>query len=232
MQLRLALVLIGATICACGRSRPMGQRVSLGSAYCQAAVGGAGVVDVESNYLPKVVNCENGRAGFEALKAQAVAARSYLYYRLDRDGTIGDSPRDQVYSCTRPMNPLVYRAVRETSGQVLIYSRTQVAGFYVAGALQKPPACTLGKRDPTATEGYVTYNRGKRGDKVTKTRLGWIHPDNHANRGCMSQNGASCLAKAGWSYLDILRFYYGMDIEIVQVQGQCIKPYRSETAAF
>ena len=68
----------------------LGARESALTAYCEALVTGVGVVSVEDDYLPRVVSCENGGAPLEALKAQAVAARSYLYYKLDRRGEIAD----------------------------------------------------------------------------------------------------------------------------------------------
>ena len=115
--------------CRSSPAPPSKERPSLQHAYCQAAIASPGSTDrstersvaIESEYLPNVVSCENGDASLAALKAQAVAARSYLYYRLDRDGAIGDSQRDQVYSCARPMSPLAHRAVAETSGQILAY---------------------------------------------------------------------------------------------------------------
>lgn len=216
-----ALVL---ALASCSRSERVGQRLSLLTAYCQATVVGIGEVDVETDYLPNVVNCENGNASFEALKAQAVAARSYLYYRLDRGGSIMDSTGDQVYSCGRSPSMLAFMAVEATSGQILTYRDTQVAAFYVAGAKQEPPACLGGTSDPTSTEPYVTYNQGKSGDDIEQTSLGWVDPGNHANRGCMSQNGSDCLSDDGWIYDDILRFYYGEDIVITQAEGACVTP--------
>src|SRR5262245_46539904 len=59
-------------------------------ARCSAEVTGSGTVDVETDYLPHVIACENGAASFEALRAQAIAARSYLYYKLETSGSIGD----------------------------------------------------------------------------------------------------------------------------------------------
>lgn len=187
-------------------------------------VEGSGVVDVETDYLPNVINCENGAASFEALKAQAVAARSYLYYRLDRTGDIGDGTGDQVYTCNRTPTMAHFMAVEATSGQVLQYMGTQVAAFYVAGALQDGPSCTGGTTDPTNTERYVTYNQGKSGDGIDQTTLGLVNPSNLANRGCKSQNGADCLSDAGWTYDDIIRFYYGEDIELVAAEGPCVTP--------
>ncbi|NJL30921.1 MAG: SpoIID/LytB domain-containing protein [Phycisphaerales bacterium] len=55
-------------------------------------------VPVETDYIPNVVQAENGGASFEALKAQAVAARTYLYYKMETAGAIYDGTKDQVYS--------------------------------------------------------------------------------------------------------------------------------------
>jgi len=193
------------------------------TAYCEAMVQGVGLVDVESDYLPHVVNCENGGAAFEALKAQAVAVRTYLYYRLDRTGAIADGTSDQVYSCGREPREEHFEAVRQTEGVVLQYGERTIAGFFVAGARNQPaPDCRGSTDDPTNTERYVTYNEGLSGDAITQTTLGFVHPTNTYNRGCMSQNGGHCLAGQGWGYEDILRFYYGADIEIVRAEGSCV----------
>ncbi len=190
-------------------------------ARCTIDVIGHGEIDLEEDYLPRVVFCENGNADFEALKVQAIAARTYAYYRLRTgDGTIDDGTSDQVYGCDRgdPREEHI-RAVRETAGIVLEYMDQVPAGFYVAGALQDGPSCQGGSRDPTNTERFVTYNEGRSGGDVTQTPLGWVNPRNHANRGAMSQNGSDCLAEEGWTYEEILRFYYGADIAIVRAEG-------------
>lgn len=223
-------VCAGLVTAACHQpaSHTVSKRSSLSEAYCQTRVPGIGVVDIETDYLPHVVQCENGAAGLEALKAQAVAARAYLYYKLDRDGEIVDDPSDQVYSCGRNPTALAYAAVQATSGVVLTYRGVQVAGFHVAGARSHDASCQTESRqgieDPTKTEPYVTYNADRHGDGVIQTSLGLADPHNRANRGCKSQNGAACLAAQGWHYEDILRFYYGKDIEIVQARGPCVEP--------
>jgi len=215
---------LAALAAGCGSRDRTGQRAMALDAYCTAHVIGVGDVAVESDYLPSVVNCENGAASFEALKVQAVAARSYLYYKLDLYGEVSDGTGDQVYSCGREPGTEHTLAVEATSGEVLRYQGAQVAAFYVAGAKQDPPACSGGTDDPTNTERYVTYNQGKSGDAIEQTSLGWVDPGNKANRGCSSQNGADCLSDDGWVYDDILRFYYGEDIEIVRAEGACIEP--------
>ncbi|MEE2644402.1 MAG: SpoIID/LytB domain-containing protein, partial [Myxococcota bacterium] len=171
-----------------------------------------------------VINCENGGAPLEALKAQAVAARSYLYYKLNNEGEIGDGQSDQVFSCGREPGPLHYEAVAATAGEVLVYRDEVIAAFYVAGASPNAPSCIAqaGDPDPYNTETYVTYNEGRRGDQVEQSTLGWVNPGNIYNRGCKSQNGAACLARAGREYRSILRFYYGEDIIIERASGACV----------
>src|SRR6185295_12014089 len=64
------------------------------------------LIDVEADYLPHVVMCENPDAPAESLKAQAIAARTFLAYttRRQRSPSIGDGQSDQVYSCPRNRN--------------------------------------------------------------------------------------------------------------------------------
>ncbi len=200
------------------------------TAYCEIELGDQGRVDIEGEYLPNVINCENGAAGFEALKAQAVAARSYLYYKLNEYGSIDDGQSDQVFTCGRSPGPQHYAAVEATSGEVLTYQDEVIAAFYVAGAIPSSPMCVgmVGDLDPYNTERYVTYNQGLSGDQVIQSTLGWVDPANLYNRGCKSQNGASCLAEAGIDYQNILRSYYGDDITLERSEGDCILLTMSE----
>jgi len=232
--LALALAVVG-----CDESpeapTPLVTREQPLAAYCTANVTGTGVVDVEVNdacrsrgdcYLANVVYCENGSADFQALKAQAVAARSYLYYR---NGSIGDGQTDQVYSCAGAPRDEHYRAVEETAGEVLTYNGVKVAAFYVAGAKPSTADCVpttadITNTDWSNTEHFVTYNWGLSGADLEQTTLGWVSAGNYANRGCKSQNGANCLSLAGWDYRDILKFYYGMDIVHERAEGSCVTP--------
>ena len=200
----------------------------LGMAHCDVNVEGQGVIDMETDYLPHVVQCENGGANLEALKAQAVAARSVGYYNMETQGSICDSQGCQVYGCGVTPTATVYQAVQETSGQYLMYNATLTYGFYVAGDNGVSPPSCVGNPN-VGTESWVTYNEGQSGTNVTQTALGFIHnPGDNGygqNRGCMSQWGARCLENNnGYDYVDILRFYYGDDIEIVQAQGACVLP--------
>jgi hypothetical protein len=195
-------------------------------AYCEAEVIGVGTLDAENVYLPSVVNCENGGAPLEALKAQAVAARTYLYYNMETSDGIEDGQSDQVYSCNRNPGDIHFQAVRETVGEVLTYRNKVIAAFYVAGSIpNNTQTCVADPNDPNAasTEQYVTYNEGKSGTEIEQTILGWVNPEFSRNRGCQSQNGARCLANLGWQYQDILRFYYGEDIVFTTATGTCVQ---------
>lgn len=192
------------------------------TAYCTANVTGVGSVDTESDYLPHVVHCENGGAPLESLKAQAVASRTYLYYKMDESGSIADGQGDQVYSCASEPDANDIEAVNETSGIVLQYKDASIAAFFVAGADSTPPECMDEGTDSTDTVRYVTYNQGLSGSSINQTSLGFVSPTNYANRGCMSQLGSRCLADLGDSFDTILKFYYGDDIQIVQSTGSCI----------
>lgn len=198
-------------------------------------VEGVGQVNIEEDYIPGVVACENGGAPLEALKAQAVQARSFLYYKIFVAGqtTIRNSTADQVYSCSyRPNGPdeIHRRAARETKGQYLEWNGNIVAAFYVAGAIPPNPdpanaieSCKPnGGNDPTSTQRWVTYNWGKTGCGIDMTPLGWVPSDcnrNPHNRGCASQNGEACLARVGWKYQDMLDYYYGSDIVLTNATG-------------
>jgi hypothetical protein len=192
------------------------------AAYCTATVQGVGDLDVENDYLPHVIQCENGGAGPESLRAQAVAARSYLYYKLETSGSVKDGTGDQVYSCGATPGPEHVQAVKDTSGVFLSYAGVTVCAFFVAGAKQSPPACAGNQSDPTNTEKFVTYNDGLSGDAIHQTTLGWVSPSNHRNRGCFSQWGSRCLETAGRDWQGMLHFYYGADIGIEQATGPCV----------
>jgi hypothetical protein len=197
----------------------------LPAAYCSIEVEGKGSKATETDYLPHVIQCENGGAGLEALKVQAIAARSVAYYNMANQGSICDGQGCQVYSCAAQPSAIHYQAVEETSGQYLSYDSLLTYGFYVAGdKAAAAPGC-VGSTANSSTEKWVTYNDGKTGGNVQQTSLGFIGPPGFGqNRGCMSQWGSRCLEGAGRDALGILQFYYGADIQVLTAPGPCVKP--------
>jgi len=179
-----------------------------------------GWLDLEGDYLPRVVTQENGAAAQAAREAQAIAARTYLLRAmLDQPGLgtpakpIPNSQRFQTYARTATA-PCI-EATQRTAGLVATYGGQLIFANYVAGAFWIEKG-TPGN-DPTNTERYVTHNEGKTGAAVQPTsQSSRAHP---GNRGSMSQNGANWLAHHGYDYAAILRYFYGADLEIVDLRG-------------
>jgi hypothetical protein len=102
----------------------------------------------------------------------------------------------------------------------LSYAGLLTYGFYVAGDSNTGGPYCVGTSG--STEKYVTYNWGKTGGSVKQSSLGYIGPPGFGqNRGCMGQWGARCLESHGFGYADILKFYYGSDIQILKASGPC-----------
>lgn len=115
------------------------------------------VVPLET-YLEGVVPVEMGRPGrdaADALKAQAVAARTYALRRLGSRAALGfdvyGSIQDQAYlGLPDPADSVAVRAVRETRGEAILYDGDLIEAFYhstcggetarVEEAFDAPPA--------------------------------------------------------------------------------------------
>lgn len=188
-----------------------------------------GLYDTETVYVPSVTFHENGLASFEALKAQAVAARTFAYFKMQTSGSIDNGQNDQVFvrRGSSIVNSGIWRdAALDTWGEVLTHpllpEGETIASFYVAGGLISPftPIDSLQSgvtSDPTNTERFVTYNLGDTGSNIDQTSLGFETPnpnDFPVNRGAKSQNGADFLSDNSVSYIDILKHYYGADIQL------------------
>jgi len=91
-------------------------------------------LDIEE-YLKGVVAAEIPPDwGFEALKAQAVASRTYAIYQKRSAGNklyhVLATVDNQVYSGNRGEHPQTVRAVRETRGIVITYQGEVIPAFY------------------------------------------------------------------------------------------------------
>lgn len=173
-----------------------------------------GPLSLES-YVAGVVAAENGNAAHAARQAQAVAARTFLLRAMRDDPHLGrpqkplaSSERFQVYKPNPSQRAI--QATAETAGIVCRYKRELIICNYVAGALWN--AHGQPREDPTGTEKWVTYNEGKTGSAVKPSPIS--NTTRTDNRGCKSQNGADWLARNGYDYRAILRFFYGADLEV------------------
>ncbi|ACH39445.1 cell division protein, SpoIID family, putative [Citrifermentans bemidjiense Bem] len=86
-------------------------------------------------YLVGLINCEISSAWpMEAVKAQAVIARSYAVYQMQaRRGApyqLESSVMDQVYEGADVEDSRAARGVEETAGQVLTYEGKTIQAFY------------------------------------------------------------------------------------------------------
>ena len=95
-------------------------------------------IEIE-RYLLGVVPAELGPEVWpriEALKAQAVAARTYVWRNkgqfLDDGYDLCATPRCQVYAGADAEHPLSDRAVRETAGQILVWDDRPIIALYTA----------------------------------------------------------------------------------------------------
>ena len=110
------------------------------------------VIDIE-DYLRGVVPYEIGKldeSKFEALKAQAVAARTYAYKhfgsRVAQGFDVYADTRDQVSKGLHSATELTDKAIRETEGVVMTYNGEFITAYYHS---------TCGGE----TEGVVTWGR-------------------------------------------------------------------------
>lgn len=91
------------------------------------------------DYLKGVVPAEIGKLnhpGMEALKAQAVAARTYALFCMgqnkDKEYDLESTVADQIYSGAEVEDPLVNQAIKLTKGKVLTYEGKLVCAYYHA----------------------------------------------------------------------------------------------------
>lgn len=171
----------------------------------RSATGQIDILNIETEYLPYVVAAENDIAPFESMKAQAVASRTYAYYKKEHPSGVNfdiyDDSRDQNYKPWLVLTDNLINSVSQTNGIVLKWGGVIICGFYISG-------------DGSYAQ-YVTYNEGKSGDGITQSSIGWItNPPslNPYNRGAIGQLQANVLANNGYTWQNILKYFYGNDI--------------------
>lgn len=149
------------------------------------------------DYLKGVVPSEMPPSWeFEALKAQAIAARSFALANLGKQARFGydlkDNTEDQAYGGASVETNKTNRAVEETAGLVLTYDMKIIPAYYSASA--------GGMTNTNAWGGNLPYLRSVPSfdDGVKKNGHGVG----------MSQHGANNLAKEGYNAYQILQYFY------------------------
>ncbi|HLV79438.1 MAG TPA: SpoIID/LytB domain-containing protein [Chthonomonadaceae bacterium] len=153
------------------------------------------------SYLRGVVACEMGsRAPLEALKAQAVASRTYALHCLGQWKTSGYDVRDttdsQVYNGVDGETPATDQAVRETAGLVLTRDDRPIAALFCAdcGGFTAPGAgpddCPRAVDDSEAHAAERPWVR-----RYTPERLAALLARSAALRGLGALEGVTVLDK-------------------------------------
>ena len=147
----------------------------------------------------------------EALKAQAIAARSYALANLGKRAAFGydlkDTPEDQAYGGASAETDKTNSLVEETDGLVLTYNYKVVSAFYTASA---------GGQTVTTKEAW--------GSDIPYIRSVPSYDDNVGKKGHgigMSQHGANNLAKQGYNAYQILNYFY-KNIKFARANGSAI----------
>jgi len=174
----------------------------------RSATGQIDALDIETEYLPYVIAAENDIAPFQSMKAQAVASRTYAYYKKEHPSganfDIYDDSRDQNYKPWLVLTDDEINSVSQTNGIVLKWGGVIICNFYISGE--------------GSYAQYVTYNEGRSGEDIIQSTLGWVTDPpslNPYNRGAMGQIQANALASDyGYTWQSILKYFYGSDIII------------------
>ena len=138
-------------------------------------------------YLYSVVPSEMPNSyGLEALKVQAVCARTYAYARM-KNGSfeqygahLDDSVASQVYNNT-PETKESIQAVKETSGQILTYKGKPVSTYYFSTSCGH----TASAEDVWLNQSEVSYFAGslqtKKASEDEKTKWGYTKTSLYEN---------------------------------------------------
>jgi stage II sporulation protein D len=130
------------------------------------------------DYLKGVVPPEMGKVGeseFEAIKAQATAARTYSLKRLGQYAgepyDLSSDVADQLYHGTEAEDPLISKAIDMTRGLVMKYGDSLITAYYhstcggqtddIEEVWDKPPAPYLKSVSDSGACGWSKYYRWK-----------------------------------------------------------------------
>ena len=151
------------------------------------------------DYLLGVVPAEMpSKWNYEALKAQAIAARSYAIANRGKRASHGydlkDTPEDQAYGGASAETATTNSAVIETKGEVITYNKKIIPAYYSASA-----------GGHTRNSGSV-WNKDLPYLKSVPSFDEDVKKNGHGLG--MSQHGANRLAQNGYSAYQILTYYY------------------------
>ncbi len=155
-------------------------------------------VPLEEYMLGVVPSEMPSKWNYEALKAQAIAARSYAIANRGKRASHGydlkDTPEDQAYGGASAETANTNRAVMETKGIVITYNQKVIPAYYSASAGgHTVNAGAVWNKDLPYLKSVPSFD-----DNVKKNGHGLG----------MSQHGANNLAQQGYNAYQILTYYY------------------------
>lgn len=148
------------------------------------------------DYVAIVVASEMGNAPDEALKAQAIASRSYACAQgvLNNKVISDNASKAQAFRAPRCVYKNAQAAAKATAGQVLMYGGKYASTYFCH---------SNGGRTYSSEEVWG----GKRNYLVAR-KDEWTTEKKNGHGVGMSQVGAIAAAKQGIKFRDILSFYY------------------------
>lgn len=155
-------------------------------------------VPLEEYILGVVPSEMPSKWNYEALKAQAIAARSYAIAnrgkRASRGYDLKDTPEDQAYGGATSETANTNSAVMETKGIVITYNRKVIPAYYSASAGgHTQNSGSVWNQDLPYLKSVPSYDDG-------------IKKNGHGLG--MSQHGANNMASQGYDAFQILTHYY------------------------
>ncbi len=166
-----------------------------------AKYGEQATLDLEE-YLTGVVPSEiSDNSPMEALKAQAICARTFALSRIRSGAKMDDTSNCQAFRSERMSSPNSQRAIRETAGVVLMYDGSLVRAFYSSsnGGQTKRSGDVWSTHFP-----YYVSKEDPWDDAARKA-----NPAIRTSHGVgLSQVGAVYAARQGYFCQEILAFYF------------------------
>ena len=148
------------------------------------------------DYIKCVVASEMGNAPNEALKAQAIASRTYACAQGVLDGKIisDSASKAQAFRGPRHNYKRCNQATKDTEGMVLTYGGKYASTYFCQsnGGMCKSSEEVWGGKRP-----YLVSRKDP-----------WTTEKRNGHCVGMSQNGAIAAANQGIGYREILSFYY------------------------
>ena len=165
----------------------------------------AGTYDLDE-YTERVVTAENGGANTEALKALAVAVRTYAINRTDNcKKSIPNSTVAQVMA--EKASDKVTKALSSVQGSVMLYNGKVFSAEYSSFWGSCSGNTCTGKFKKVPSSKWDTYTMPSSYYTLTGHERG------------LSQNGSNYMAAQGKKYDEILKFFYADDVEITGATG-------------